>query len=81
MAQNVGTDVEALDWVVDKRVVLLLHYLRSDVAKSASSVGTAALLESLHLNDKDLGRGVDLELLRDVTVLLADVAVPLIVAT
>ena len=37
------------------------------------------LLESLQLDAHNLGSRIDLELLRDVAVLLADVAVPLVI--
>ena len=44
-------------------------------------VSASSLLEALQLYDHDLGRRVDLELLGDVTMLSADVTVPLIVTT
>ena len=39
------------------------------------------MLEAFELDDHDLGNGVNFELLTDVAVLSADVAVPLVVAT
>ena len=72
-------DIEALHRIVDIGIILLLHNLRTDVSESASRIGTTSLLETFYLDDKDLGRGIDLELLRDITVLFTYVAVPLIV--
>lgn len=62
-------DIEALHRIVDIGIILLLHNLRTDVSESTSRIGTTSLLETFYLDDKDLGRGIDLELLRDITVL------------
>ena len=48
-------------------------------ALSARTCSTSTLLEPLQLDDEDLGHRVELELLSDISVLPAQVAVPLVV--
>ena len=55
-------------------------YLSVHMAKHTAPVRRSlTLLESLQLDAHNLGSRIDLELLRDVAVLLADVAVPLVI--
>ena len=64
-------------------VLLLSGDLRIHVSKHARAapVRSSSRLEALELDAHDLGHGVHLELLSDVAVLTADIAIPLIVAT
>ena len=73
--------VKALDREIHMRVILLLTCdLRVHVTEHTASVGDApSRLEPFELDNKDLWRRIDLQLLRDVAVLLANVAVPLVV--
>ena len=77
------THVKTLDGEIDQGIVFLLASdLSVNVAEHATTVvvcAATALLESFKLNDKDLGRRINLKLFRDVTVLFTNVAVPLVV--
>jgi hypothetical protein len=81
---GVWAHVKAFDREVNVGIVLLLPgNLRIHVSKhaGAASVGSSSRLEAFKLDAHDLGHGVYFELLSDVAVLPAYVAIPLVVAT
>ena len=75
--------IKSINWEVNVSVILLLtRNLSINMAEHATSprASTTSLLEPLQLDDENLGHRVELKLLSDISVLSADVAVPLVIS-
>ena len=76
--------IKSVDWEVNVSIIFLLAsnlcVNMAEHAPSARARGPTSLLEPLKLNDKDLRHRVDLKLFSDISVLPAQIAVPLVIS-